>query len=339
ISHLVMAPLEMRYFAVERTANDGADMLNHWLFRQSQLWHAVPPGRPAPKMDPTWPLYGNGEYLVKQFDNEVDARAALDVNYKTDATWRSMLRTDWASAGMRLGTNLWAVYRKTLDVDPAWLAGLRGADVYIGFSRFDSSIRQMTINGVPIMENNQPVNRDKLLGAIKPGANLLTVLCSAHNDGNGGFAADFCIRRIPGADGDRMDFSTGWDVYTSDVEHQTVNFPWSGTRMMARKTVVIPEKYKGGEVWIETTGVSNGPGGPPCFVAANGRWRYTANNYGAKYGFTQPFLINITSDIHFGEKNEIWLSGNNWHDGLRPTPGNYGAATLILIPPKPGAAK
>ncbi|HEY3329054.1 MAG TPA: beta-galactosidase trimerization domain-containing protein [Capsulimonadaceae bacterium] len=319
ISHLTLAPLDMRYYAVERANVDAVDTVNHWLFRQSQLWAAVPEGRPMPKMDPAWPLYAVGEFQVKQFESESEALAAAAPEVTTDGTWRSMLRTDWVSVGMRLGKNIAATYRKTIDVDPAWLKGIAGAQLIPG--RFDSGIRQMAINGLTIVEKSNVVNQDKLAAAIKPGPNLLTVVCTANNEGNGGLAVDFCIRRIPGADGVQLDISKGWDIYSSDVDKTAADLPWTGSCMLARKSVIVPEKYKGGDVWMKVES-----GG---FVAVNGRWRYSANGYGAKYTGMQPLLVNITPDIKFGQANDIWLGGP-WHDGIRSGPCTFQSASLLF---------
>ncbi len=326
ISHLTLAPLEMRYYAVERLDSDGVDDVNHWLFRQSQLWAAVPEGKPMPKMDPAWPLYAIGEFQVKQFENEADALAAAAPDVKTDATWHPMLKGDWRSFGLHMGPDIRTVYRKTITIDPAWLSGLDAAQLIP--DRIGGDMRQMAINGLTIVDHGALVHQDQLLAALKPGANTLTVVCSGNPDGNGGLTGDFCIRRIPG--GDKMDISSGWDLYSSETEKTVVDFPWSGVSLMARKQVVVPEKYRGCDVYIKAANVP-GKDGQPGFVATNGRWRYTANGYGAKHTDMMPMLINITPDIKFGQPNDIWLGGR-WNNGIAPGQVTFGTATLVFAP-------
>ncbi len=328
LSHLTLAPLDMRYYAVERLDTDTAAAVDHWLFRQGQLWKAVPKGRPVPAMDPSWPIFSVGEYLTRQFDTESEARAALAPDFKTDESWQSLLRSDWASAGLRQGKNIWATYRKTIDISPEWLEGLRGATIQWQHFRFEGSVKEMSINGQLVMKDEKPVDGDKLLQALKPGANFLTLLCAGRNDGNGGFTASFCIKRIPGKDGEQMDISKGWDVFTSEHEKVAADFPWSGNRLLARKKFVVPEKYKDCDVWLEVGGTS------ACAAAMNGRLRYASNAYGSKFRCANPLLLNIAPDVRFGEENDLWIGGGNWHDGFRALPGDYQYATLIFTPKK-----
>jgi hypothetical protein len=325
IGNLTLAPYEMRYFAVERTDMSAAQTLTHWLGRQSQLWHSLPAGEKPVKPDTSWPAFALGNFDVKQFENEADARQAMAAGYGVGKDWQSMPASDWASAGLKRKPGLWAVYRKTIEIDPAWLKDLRGVEfVQTPVRSWWNNLKDITVNGLIILEKGKPVNRDKILSSLKPGKNQLTLLSSSGADGNGGFYGEMGFRRIPGASGEIMDISSGWTVYPVETEPQSVNFPGKGKWMMARKNVNLPVKFKGRDVWIEIDGNAS------C-VAVNGRLRYVSNNYGAKIS-PKPYLVNITPDIRFGEDNEIAFGNGRWMEHIQQYPVDVRSISLILVP-------
>ena len=326
IAGLNLPPRELRYYAVERSDWDAAAPVRHWLFRQSQLWRAVPAGRAVPPMDPSWPLRVLGKVSVKQFESEAEARLALSTQATADATWQARLLGDWASAGLRTGKNLWAVYRTTLQIDRAWLKDLRGVEP-LWDTLLSGSVREMAINGVLIIKDDRPVNGDKILAALKPGANEFTVLCAARGDtGNGGISGEFALRRIPGAGGEALDLNRGWTVYASETDSYRVDFPAVGKWLLARKSVLIPEQYRGSTVWIEIRAKdSNHATG----VSMNGRYRYDSNCYGCKFRPT-PLLVNITPDVRFGEENDLVIGGKGWHDKFALVDSDFESVKLIF---------
>jgi hypothetical protein len=328
LDHLNLDPLEMRYYAVERPDRDGAGMVQHWLFRQSQLWHAVPPGRAAPPPDPSWPAIPRGNLLVKQFDSEPAARAALGAEGPTDATWQSLPLGDWASYGLRTGTNVWAVYRKTFTLDPAWLRDLRGVEFNWNPWQLGACPQELFINGLLVWKNTEPANDDQLLGVLKPGENLFTAIVRGRQgDGDGGLFNPWALRRIPGANGEVQDLSKQWTLYSSDVATHLADFPTTASLCIARKSVVIPASYRDRSVWLEvkTTNPQD------CtYVATNGNLRYIGG--GGAY-WRGPFLMNITPDVKFGEANDLVIgAGNDVIGGLTTRKPTYEYAHLIFVP-------
>lgn len=325
IGNITLAPYEMRYFGVERTDMDAAKTVAHWLGRQTQLWHALPAGEKPSKPDVSWPIFVQGKFEVKQFEAEAEARKAMAVGFTPGNDWQSMLVSDWASAGLKRGSNLWAVYRKTIDIDPEWLKDLRGVEyVQTSTRAWMNNLRDMTVNGLPILDQGKPVNGDKILSALKPGKNELALLSVGGKDGNGGFYGEFGFRRIPGASGKVMDISSGWTVYPSEIDPQSANFPAKGEWLMARRNVNIPVEFKGSEVWLEIDGTASA-------IATNGRLRYVSNNYGAKIS-PRPYLVNITPDIRFGEDNEIAFGNGKWMERVQKYSVDVRSAKLILVP-------
>jgi hypothetical protein len=327
IGNLTLLPYEMRYFAVEKTDLDVSQTVTHWLGRQAQMWRALPAGEKAAKQDVSWPVFVLGKFDVKQFENEADARAAMTVGFVPGKDWQSLLTSDWACAGMKRSPGLWAVYRKTIDIDPAWLQDLRGVEfMQTPVRSWWNNLRDVTVNGLTILEKGRPVNQDKILAALKPGKNQLSLLSASGADGNGGFYGEMGFRRIPGASGETMDVSSGWTAYPAETDPKPVDFPAKGEWLMARKNVNVPAKFKGSDVWIEIEGNAS------C-VAVNGRLRYVSNNYGAKLS-PHPYLVNITPDIRFGVDNEIAFGSGNWMVRVQKYPVDVRSVKLILVPKK-----
>ncbi len=324
---LTIPPHEMRYYAVERTDWDTAAAVRHWLDRQHDLWRAVPAGRPTPPLDPKWPARVIGELSVKSFESEAEARLALAPAFKTDNSWKSLPPGDWVSTGLPTGQGIWAAYRKTISIDPAWFDDLNGAQP--AFNRFyaDSTV-EVEANGVTIFKNGKAEDPQKVLEALHSGENLLTFLAAANGDGNGGFSGDFVLLRIPGAKGETVDIGKGWTIYASETDSYQADFPATGRWLMARKSIWIPRQYRNDNVWIEvaTKDPSHMTG-----VATNGRYRYESIAYGARYRI-HPFLLNITPDVRFGQENEIDLGGSNWHNNFAIGDGDFQSVKLIFEP-------
>jgi len=326
IDNVNLGPYEMRYYAVEKTDLPPTETVRHWLARQSQLWPALPAGEPPGAVDPSWPIFFLGNYEVKQYPTEAEALKAMDPSYKQGEGWQSLPASDWASAGLQRSPDLWATYRKTFQIDPAWLDDLRGVELVRTAARsLWGNLRRVTVNGVAIYEDGKEVNRDKILATLKPGANELAILTSGDKEGNGGFFGEMGLRRIPGASGEILSLQDGWTAYPSDIESVEVSFPAKGKWLMARKNVTIPDKYKAHQVWLEVDGAST--------AATNGRVRYASNNYGAKIS-PRPYLVNITPDVKFGQENEIAIADGNWRDSIRAGSMDIKSAKLILVPPQ-----
>jgi hypothetical protein len=329
---LDIPPKELRYFAVERTDMTTLDTLRHWLFRQGQLWHVVPEGRPMPPLDPSWPIRLLGDFSVKQFDSEADARKALAPRVALDADWHSQMEADWASSGLRRGTNVWGVYRKTFTVTPAWLHDLRGVEVMWRPQPFNGVPDEMAINGLTVVKNDAVVvDPAQVLAVLKPGDNLFTFLSRGRaSDGNGGFTGNLAFRRIPGASGENIDISQGWTAYGDNLAASAVDFPGHGDWTLVRKAFTLPAAKRGASVWLEA---ESGNDGGPAVVGTNGRTRYCSNGYGAPFN-PKPFLVNITPDVRWGEENDLVLARGGILNGrLSPLPTDIKAVHLILVPP------
>jgi hypothetical protein len=319
ITGVNLVPYELRYYAVERSNQDAVEPLAHWLFRQSQLWGAVSTGHEVEPQDKRFPVQALGNWMVKQFDTEADARQALAAG-STDSSWQSLRKADWASNGLRTGKNLWSVSQIKINVNAKWLSDLRGVEVLWGLG-FHTD-QQMALNGTPIGDKGK-YDQAQVLAAFKPGENVLSVLCGANGAGNGGMIADFVLCPVPGAGAKTLDLNTGWTVYPTDITSQLVDLPANGDWLMARQTVKIPDQYRDCQVWIEAPGVSQ--------VSTNGALRYPSNNYGARY-HRSSLLVNITPDIHFGQDNEIALGSGNWGDGIKVGPMKLQSVRLLFIP-------
>lgn len=325
IANLDLLPYEMRFYAVERTDWDAGRTVEHWLGRQRQLWRAVPPGEPPSRPDDSWPVFAYGDFMVKQFPDEASARKAMAPDHIPDDTWRTLPASDWASANLPRGRNLWAVYRQDIVLTPAWLKDLRGADlIRSGARSWWNNVREAAINGRTVMIGGQPAKSEAVLAALQPGLNRLALLSSAGGDGNGGFYGQLGLRRIPGASGEIIDLSRGWTVYPTDVDPQAADFPGKGAWGLARKTVRLPEAAANCTVWIEIDG-------SPSAVAVNGRLRYASNNYGARIQ-PRPLLVNVTPDVRFGADNEIAFGPSDWFDRFEPRDLSVAAVKLILVP-------
>ncbi|HEY3417711.1 MAG TPA: beta-galactosidase trimerization domain-containing protein, partial [Armatimonadota bacterium] len=330
IEHLDLRPYEMRYFAVERPDRDGLGMVQHWLFRQGQLWKGVPPGLEAGKPSTSWPIPLLGHYQVKQFDNEADARKALAPDSPTDESWQNLPIGDWASYGLRTGKNIWGVYHKTFTIDPAWLRNLRGVEALWQPWQMGACPQELYINGLQIFKNNQPMNESQLLGVLKPGTNTFTMICQGRNlDGNGGLFNPVSLRGIPCANGTVVDISKGWNIYTSDSDSYRADFPAKATSILARKSVFIPNSYKNCSVWVE---VKSTDPNQVTTVATNGFLRFIGVRAGDAY-WRGAFLMNITPDVKFGEENDLVIGqGRDFSVGLPTRPVSYEYAHLIFVP-------
>ena len=320
-----LPPFEMRYYAVERTDLPVAQTVKTWLHRQTEMWRALPKvEKPLLKQDTESAKYLYNKYVVKQFENEADARKAMEVTATPGNDWSPTLPADWASAGLKTGSNLWAVYRKPFELDAAWLKDLRRVELAITDSRSSlSHVDEIQINGLPIRQKGMRINDDKLLSVLKPGKNLLTLLSNAGKDGNGGFSADMVLLRIPGGQGQTiLPLNSDWTAYPTSTDPQSISLPRSGNWLMVRKSVDIPEKFKSCQVWIEMEGAG-------LIVSTNGRSRYDSNVFGAEVQ-SQPTLVNITPDIQFGKPNEIVIAGS--YSALKPKSIDLKDVKLIFIP-------
>ncbi len=324
---LNIPPHEMRYYAVERIDWDAAAAVRHWLDRQHDLWRAVPAGLPTPPLDPKWPARVIGQLSAKSFGSEAEARQALAPDLQTDDSWKAVLPGDWSSAGLPTGPGNWAVYRKTIAIDPAWFDGLRGVQPILNKFYADST-REVAANGITIFRNGKPEDPQKVLAALHPGKNLLTFLAASNSDGNGGFSGDFVLLRIPAANGESVDISQGWTIYANETDSYRTDFPAAGTWLLARKSIWIPRQYQNDNVWIE---VDSSDPRHASAVATNGRYRYASISYGARFRI-EPLLLNITPDIRFGQENEIDLGGSNWNNKFAIRDGDFQSVKLIFEP-------
>ena len=305
ISGLNLGPRDLCYFAVERSDWTAGETVKHWLARQSDLWHAITIPAAKPPVDPYWPIRCLGECSVKQFTDEAAARKALAMNIATDKTWQPMLQSDWASAGLSTGTNIWTVSRKTVKIDAAWLKNLRGVELLRNDARFDGP-GEMAINETLIARDDVPVATPaQILAALKPGDNLLTYLCNGRKgDGNGGVTSDIELRRLPA--GKEIDISSDWTGYATEVDSAKVSFPARGEWVMLRKPVTVPGSARA--VWIEVDGDA-------AAVSVNGRVLYNSNRYGSIFPSRDVLRVNITAALRKDGPNEIGIGTGNWLNG------------------------
>lgn len=305
ISGVNLGPRELCYFAVERSDWTPGEAVRHWLARQSDIWHAITIPAAKPPADPYWPIRFVGDYSVKQFTDEAVARKALAADFSTDKSWRPMLESDWASAGLSTGTNVWAVYRKNIKVDAAWLANLRGVELMRHEGRF-AGTAEMAMNGTVIARNEMPVaTPEQILAALKPGDNLLTILASGRRgDGDGGVTTYFALRRLPA--GKEVDISSDWTGYATEVDPASVSFPARGEWIMLRKQVTLPEGAH--DVWIDVEGDA-------AAVSVNGRVLYNSNRYGSIFPSRGVLRVNISAALRKDGPNEIGIGTGNWLNG------------------------
>ncbi|MDR1304556.1 MAG: beta-galactosidase trimerization domain-containing protein [Verrucomicrobiales bacterium] len=320
ISGLNLGVYEMKYYAVEKTDWSAADTVGHWLFRQGQMWREVKTGLQAKYAD-YWPVQPFGKWQAKQFGNEADARAALAVDYPANSGWLTAFKADWASLNLPLKPLQWGVYRKEVDIEAAWFDNLRGAE-FLWNAVGPRGIVELQVNGQVIVSGTAIAN-DQLLGALRPGKNLIAILVRAGQDGNAGLIADFVFAPVPGKNAESLTVNDDWTVYPDEITPQTVSLPAKGVWLLARKSITIPDKYQDCDVWLEAPGA--------LVVAANGRSRYNSNMYGSRYR-RNTLLINITPDLKFGAANDVWLGGNNWNDGIRPGEMDLQGVKLWFVP-------
>lgn len=328
IDGLSIPPYELRYYAAERTDVPAQENITHWLGRQAQLWKAVPAGDPPAKPPLFWPIFVAGTFEVRQWDREADARKGMEVPLENADGWQSTFGADWASAGLRRGPELWAVYRKSFNVDPAWLKDLRGVDLIRNLQARSlwKNIRDITLNGVSIGTGTSSIPPEKILAVLKPGKNILRLLSGADADGNGGFYGDIGFRRIPGASGKVVDISKDWTAYPDEISPAKVNLPKSGDWMLVRKKVTVPRELQGREVWLEVDG-------SPLLASINGQLRYNSNVYGARIA-SRNLYLNVTPDIVFGGPNEIVFSQSNALGELSSRKMDLNAVRLVFVPRK-----
>ena len=322
-----LPPFEMRYYAVERSDLSAGQAVKCWLNRQLDLWKAVPEvEKPSFKQNPTCPIFLYGKYEVKQFDDESAARKALSSQGNLSDGWTKSFPADWASAGLKQATQLWAVYQKAFEIDPAWLKNLRRAELARTDSRsFWDNVVEIQLNGQVVSSGEKMTNQEKILSLLKPGKNSISILAKADKDGNGGFIGEIVLLRVPGSsDQTVLPLNKEWTVYPSFVDGQVVDLPRSGTWTLARKQVQIPDRFRDCSVWMEVEGKG-------CVVSTNGRSRYNSNIFGSQI-HSQPTLVNITPDIRFGEENEIVLASR--YTALKPYPMDLRDVKLIFIPKK-----
>ncbi len=334
IDGLDLDPLEMRYYAVERRQADAVAALQHWLGRQEQLWKGVPAGRETPKPDLLWPIRVNGEFEVKQFESEAEALAAVKPEFIPDATWKTMPKGNWESVGLPKGEKFMAVYRKEFQVPPGWLVDLRRVELFWHAWPMGQYPADAWINAVKVVENNKPVAGVDLLALLRSGTNRLAVLCRARKpDGDGGFAAEIMLRPFTGASAEKLDISSGWIIHASDIDTYRADLPFNGEMVMARKSVLTPERYRNCSVWIE---VACADPNHVTVVSTNGRLRFIGPSHGSAH-WTGPFLMNITPDIRFGEENDIIIAngrvfGGAYGGGCKPQKAVIQKAELLFQP-------
>lgn len=326
IEGLDVPPRELRYFAVERTDMSGSAAVGHWLGRQDQLWRAAPAGRVAPPVPTTWPLRVEGPFSAKQFASEAAARQALAAPAGDD--WNRVIMGDLASQGLRTG-DVWTVYRTTIEASPAWLRGLRGAEVVWSWPYRPEWFVDVRINGLVIARDTM-ADQGKILAALHPGSNEVTVIAGPRRDGIGGMNNLMAVRGIPGAGGEVIELNDGWTLQATETSAKAVVLPLKDAGLMLRRQITIPERMRGSTFWLEVTGE---PRTTRC-AAVNGRFRYAANAYGAQFN-AAPLLVNVTPDIRFGVDNEIAVGGD-WHGGFKVAGMDIRSARLVVVPP--GAA-
>ena len=115
---------------------------------------------------------------------------------------------------------------------------------------------------------------------------------------------EFRLRRVPAGNGEEVDLSKNWTIYLKDNDSILKSFPCKVKCVMARKTVMIPEKYRNKTVWLE---VKAAKPDMITFVSTNGRMRYHGRHGSASW--LGAMWINITPDIKFGAENDI-IIGN-----------------------------
>ena len=326
IKHLDLEPKAMRYYAVELTNWSALKAVKHWLFRQSQLWHAVTlPARKIPAWSATSPTYALlGRFWVKQFFSQAAAKQAMSPTFRRDQSWRAVIPADWASQGLRTGTNVWAVYRKTFTLPAAWLTGLRAVwPLWYPWPLDNSGPDEIEINGLPVIKNNQPIGNGRaLLRVLKPGRNRFVMLCRGRQwDGDGGILRVFRLERVPA--GKVLTLRRAWTIYTSMTQTHISNLPAAGRWIMARKMVRIPQRYRGDTVWIQA---DNPHASHMAVVSVNGMLRYAGI-----MNPIRPLLVNVTPDIRFGQTNDIAVGSGHWSDWLSWHPNTYGPTSVRLI--------
>ena len=321
INNLDLEPHQLRYFAVERSDWAADETFRHWLARQSDLWHAITIPSAKPPVEPLYAITFPGGYEVKQFTDETEARKAVGPDVHIDNTWQLMNQSDWETAGLTIGRDILTVYRKTFTVTPQWIDSLRGVQFMASVNTDAKGPLEIAINGKSI---SAPASTANILGALKPGANLLTILARAGGNGNGGFSSIFALRRLTA--GKTEDISGGWTGWLNETESAPVDFPAKGDWIMLRKTVTLDDAGRAARsIWIEVDG--------GITVSVNGRVLYSSSHYGAQYPPGNPYLVNVTADIKRDGPNEIGLGAGNWLNGqFRPAPTQVNSVKLILAP-------
>jgi hypothetical protein len=227
-------------------------------------------------------------------------------------------------AGLTTGPNIFTVYRKTLEVSPAWLKSLRGVEVLTNGG--PAGPLEMAINGTTIPNGaSSTASPEAMLAAFKPGANLITFLAKAGGGGNGGFDNIYAFRRLPG--GKIVDISNDWTGWTSDTTSEAVNFPAKGKWTLVRKTITLSDEEKAaGSIWAEVEG-------GVAAVSVNGRVLYSANHYGAMYPSGATYRVNITAALKKDGPNEIAIGSSSWINGqFLPGDVNVGSVKLVVVP-------
>lgn len=315
---------ELRYYAVARSNLSATDAMAHWLKRQSDLWHAITIPALTPPVEPMHAIGIDGLFAVKQFTDEAQARKALARGAAIDSSWRQMRQSDWEVAGLTTGPNIYTVYRKTFEVAPAWLKGLRGVEVQTNGT--PSGPLEMAINGKTIPEGaTTSAPPEQVLAALKPGENLLTFLAKPGGGGNGGFDNIYSFRRLPA--GKIVDMSGGWTAYTGDTSTEQVNFPAKGKWTLVRKTLTLSDEEKAaGSIWAEVDGNI-------AAVSVNGRVLYFSSHYGAMFRPGEVYRVNLTAALKKDRPNEIAIGPGSWLNGqFVPGDLHVGSFKLVLVP-------
>ena len=200
---------------------------------------------------------------------------------------------------MKQGKNLWAVYRKDLNISKAWLKNLRGAEPLWSSWPLRSVKHEIYINDLLVIKNDKVVaDNQKIAAVLKPGKNDFKLLCQGRSDdGEGGFMGEFRLRRTPGGNGEEVDISKNWNIYLKDNDVIVKSFPCKEKCVVARKTLMIPEKYSSKTVWLE---VKAAKPDMLTFISTNGRVRFHGRHGSANW--LGALWINITPDIKFGSE-------------------------------------
>ncbi len=324
IDKLDLEPHEMRYLAVERSDWGADETVKHWLARQSDLWHAITIPAATPPVEPLHAISFPGLFSVKQFTDEAEARKALAPGLEVDGSWRSMRWADWAVSGLSGGPNVVTVYRKNFTVTPEWLKGARGVQILANGGPFGPL--EIAINGTRVSgDGSAEVTPEESLAALKPGANLITLLAKAGGTGNGGSSHIFALRRLPA--GEFVDISNDWTGYLSDDDSAKVDFPAEGEWTMVRKTLTLTDAQRAAtSLWIEVDG-------SVAAVSVNGHVLYNSAGYGALYPAGNRYRVNVSSVIKRDGPNEIGIGGGNWINGqFLPSHLHVNSVKLLLVP-------